>query len=38
MDMTRIVPKRICLDEVPMNIAMLRDDRQQSKITCIGFD
>jgi threonine dehydrogenase-like Zn-dependent dehydrogenase len=38
MDMTRIVTRRICLDEVPMNIAMLRDDRQQSKITCVDFD
>jgi threonine dehydrogenase-like Zn-dependent dehydrogenase len=37
MDMTRIVTRRICLDEVPMAIAMLRDDRQQSKITCVDL-
>jgi hypothetical protein len=38
MDMTRIVTKRISLDEVPQNIEMLRDDRQQSKISCVAFD
>jgi threonine dehydrogenase-like Zn-dependent dehydrogenase len=38
MDMTRIVTKRIGLDQVPENIQMLQDDRQESKITCVDFD
>ena len=38
MDMTRIVTKRISLDEVPENISMLRDDRKECKITCVGLD
>ncbi len=38
MDMTRIVTKRISLDEVPDNIVMLRDARQEAKITCVSFD
>jgi threonine dehydrogenase-like Zn-dependent dehydrogenase len=38
MDMTRIVTKRIGLDEVPENIEMLRDDRQECKISCVSFD
>jgi len=37
MDMTRIVTKRITLDEVPDNIVMLRDDRKECKITCVSF-
>jgi threonine dehydrogenase-like Zn-dependent dehydrogenase len=35
MDMTRIITKRINLDEVPENIVMLRTDRKECKITCI---
>jgi threonine dehydrogenase-like Zn-dependent dehydrogenase len=38
MDMTRIVTKRITLDEVPENVEMLRDDRQECKITCVDLD
>jgi threonine dehydrogenase-like Zn-dependent dehydrogenase len=38
MDMTKIVTKRISLDEVPENIVMLRTDRKESKITCVSFD
>jgi threonine dehydrogenase-like Zn-dependent dehydrogenase len=38
MDMLRIVTKRIGLDEVPENLEMLRDDRQECKITCVDFD
>jgi hypothetical protein len=38
MDMTRIVTKRIGLDEVPENVEMLRDDRQECKISCVSFD
>ncbi|MEJ2556334.1 MAG: scyllo-inosose 3-dehydrogenase [Anaerolineae bacterium] len=38
MDMTRIVTRRISLDEVPENVVMLRDDRQECKITCVAFD
>jgi len=38
MDMTRIVTKRISLHEVPQNIVMLRDARQEAKITCVAFD
>jgi threonine dehydrogenase-like Zn-dependent dehydrogenase len=38
MDMVRIVTKRIGLDEVPENLEMLRDDRQECKITCVDFD
>lgn len=38
MDMTRIVTKRVTLDEVPDNIVMLRDDRKECKITCVSFD
>ncbi|HUW12072.1 MAG TPA: scyllo-inosose 3-dehydrogenase [Anaerolineae bacterium] len=38
MDMARIVTKRIGLDEVPANLDMLCDDRQECKITCVDFD
>jgi threonine dehydrogenase-like Zn-dependent dehydrogenase len=38
MDMLPIVTKRITLDQVPENIVMLRDDRRESKITCVDFD
>ena len=38
MDMTKIVTKRVSLDEVPENIVMLRTDRKESKITCVSFD
>ena len=38
MDMLRVVTKRISLDEVPENLVMLRDDRQECKITCVDFD
>jgi threonine dehydrogenase-like Zn-dependent dehydrogenase len=37
MDMTRIVTKRIELEEVPENIVMLRTDRKECKITCVSF-
>jgi threonine dehydrogenase-like Zn-dependent dehydrogenase len=37
MDMTRIVTKRIGLEEVPENVVMLRTDRQECKITCVSF-
>lgn len=36
MDMTRIVTKRISLEEVPENIVMLRTDRKECKITCVS--
>jgi scyllo-inosose 3-dehydrogenase len=35
MDMTPMVTKRIKLAQVPENIVMLRNDRQNCKITCI---
>ena len=38
MDMLPIVTKRITLDQVPENIVMLRDDRRESKITCVDYD
>jgi threonine dehydrogenase-like Zn-dependent dehydrogenase len=38
MDMTRIVTKRITLDQVEENVVMLRDDRKECKITCVDFD
>ncbi len=38
MDMTKIVTKRITLDQVHDNIVMLRDDRKECKITCVDFD
>ena len=38
MDMLPIVTKRIGLDEVPAHLEMLRDDRQECKITCVDFD
>jgi hypothetical protein len=38
MDMLPMVTKRITLDQVPENIVMLRDDRRESKITCVDFD
>jgi threonine dehydrogenase-like Zn-dependent dehydrogenase len=38
MDMLPIVTKRIGLDQVPENLVMLRDDRQECKITCVDFD
>jgi threonine dehydrogenase-like Zn-dependent dehydrogenase len=37
MDMTRIVTKRITLDEVPSSIERLATDRQECKITCVDF-
>lgn len=36
MDMTRIVTKKISLEEVPENIIMLRTDRKECKITCVS--
>ncbi len=38
MDMTKMVTKRIGLDQVPENIVLLRDDRKNCKITCIMED
>jgi threonine dehydrogenase-like Zn-dependent dehydrogenase len=38
MDMVRIVTKRITLDQVPENMEMLQDARQECKITCVDFD
>ena len=38
MNMLPIVTKRIGLDQVPENLVMLRDDRQECKITCVDFD
>jgi threonine dehydrogenase-like Zn-dependent dehydrogenase len=35
MDMTPMITKRIKLDEVPEHIVMLRDDRNNCKITCV---
>ncbi len=35
MDMTPLCTKKISLDEVPENIVMLRDDRQECKITAL---
>jgi threonine dehydrogenase-like Zn-dependent dehydrogenase len=35
MDMTRIITKKITLEEVPENIVMLRTDRKECKITCV---
>jgi threonine dehydrogenase-like Zn-dependent dehydrogenase len=34
MDMTRIITKKISLEEVPENIIMLQTDRKECKITC----
>jgi threonine dehydrogenase-like Zn-dependent dehydrogenase len=34
MDMTRIITKKITLQEVPEHIAMLRSDKQECKVTC----
>ena len=34
MDMTRIITKKVTLDQVPENIIMLQTDRQECKITC----
>jgi threonine dehydrogenase-like Zn-dependent dehydrogenase len=34
MDMTRIITKKIALEDVPENIVMLQTDRQECKITC----
>jgi threonine dehydrogenase-like Zn-dependent dehydrogenase len=34
MDMTRIITKKVALDEVPDNVVMLQTDRQECKITC----
>jgi threonine dehydrogenase-like Zn-dependent dehydrogenase len=36
MDMTRIITKKISLEEVPDNIIMLRTDRKECKITCVS--
>jgi threonine dehydrogenase-like Zn-dependent dehydrogenase len=38
MDMLPIVTKRIGLDEVPENLELLCDDRQECKISCVSFD
>lgn len=35
MDMTRIITKKVTLEEVPENIVTLRTDRQECKITCV---
>jgi hypothetical protein len=35
MDMTKMITKRITLDEVPDNIVNLRTDRKECKITCL---
>jgi len=35
MDMLPMITKKITLGEVPGNINMLRDDRKESKITCV---
>jgi threonine dehydrogenase-like Zn-dependent dehydrogenase len=34
MDMTRIITKKVALEEVPENVVMLQTDRQECKITC----
>jgi threonine dehydrogenase-like Zn-dependent dehydrogenase len=34
MDMTRIITKKVTLEEVPENVLMLQTDRQECKITC----
>jgi threonine dehydrogenase-like Zn-dependent dehydrogenase len=34
MDMTRIITKKVTLEDVPENIVMLQTDRQECKITC----
>ncbi len=35
MDMTKMITKKISLDEVPENIINLRTDRKECKITCV---
>jgi threonine dehydrogenase-like Zn-dependent dehydrogenase len=35
MDMTRIITKKVSLEEVPKNVVMLQTDRQECKITCV---
>lgn len=35
MDMTRIITKKISLEQVPENIVMLRTDRRECKVTCV---
>jgi len=35
MDMTPMITKKISLKQVPKHITMLRDDRQNCKITCV---
>ena len=34
MDMTRMITKKITLEEVPANIIELQTNRQECKITC----
>jgi threonine dehydrogenase-like Zn-dependent dehydrogenase len=36
MDMTRIITKKISLEQVPENIVMLRTDRKECKVTCLS--
>ena len=36
MDMTRIITKKIGLEQVPENIVMLRTDRRECKVTCVS--
>jgi threonine dehydrogenase-like Zn-dependent dehydrogenase len=38
MDMTRIITKKVSLEEVPENIIGLRTDKRECKITCVSFD
>jgi threonine dehydrogenase-like Zn-dependent dehydrogenase len=35
MDMTRIITKKVSLEDVPENVVMLQTDRQECKITCV---
>ncbi|NLC68705.1 MAG: alcohol dehydrogenase, partial [Clostridiaceae bacterium] len=35
MDMTKMITRKISLDEVPENIIALRTDRKECKITCV---
>lgn len=38
MDMTKLITKRISLDEVPENLKLLQTDRNECKITVTKFD
>lgn len=38
MDMTKMITKKISLDNVPENLKMLQNDRTESKITITEFD